>query len=80
MSLVALPWIVLFLPLAAAAVITLFTRRNRELSAGLSIAAVIAGFILSIIFIGTNALGTGPGNCGDLALGGTIPCRFWSAV
>jgi NADH-quinone oxidoreductase subunit L len=57
MSLVALPWIVLFLPLAAAAAITLFTRRNRELSAGLSIAAVIAGFILSIIFIATNHWG-----------------------
>src|SRR5882672_12645341 len=46
-----LPWFVLFLPLAATVVITLFTRRNRELSAGLSIGAVVAGFILSVIFI-----------------------------
>jgi NADH-quinone oxidoreductase subunit L len=47
----ALPWIILFLPLLAAAVITLFTQRDRELSAGLSIGAVVAGFILSIVFV-----------------------------
>jgi len=47
----SLPWIILLLPLAAAALITLFTRRNRSLSAGLSIAAVLAGFGLSIILI-----------------------------
>lgn len=46
-----LPWFVLFLPLAAAVIIALFTRRDRELSAGLSIGAVVAGFILSVIFI-----------------------------
>src|SRR5712672_2226020 len=46
-----LPWFVLFLPLAAAAIITLFTRHDRELSAGLSIGAVVAGLILSVIFV-----------------------------
>src|SRR5437762_4898558 len=51
MRLEALPWIILFLPLLAAAVITLFTRRVRKLSAGLSVGAVVAGFILSVIFI-----------------------------
>jgi NADH-quinone oxidoreductase subunit L len=45
-----LPWIVLFLPLCAAALIALFTQRNRELSAALSIGAVVTGFILSVIF------------------------------
>lgn len=59
MSLVALPWIVLFLPLVAAGLITLFTRHNRQLSAGLSISAVIAGFILSLIFVGANPWGPG---------------------
>jgi hypothetical protein len=34
-----LPWFVLFLPLGAAVIITLFTRRDRKLSAGLSIGA-----------------------------------------
>ncbi len=47
----ALPWIILFLPLAAAAVITLFTQRDHRLSAGLSIGAVVSGFILSLVFI-----------------------------
>jgi NADH-quinone oxidoreductase subunit L len=45
-----LPWIVLFLPLGAAVVITLFTQRNRELSAALSIGAVVTSFVLSVIF------------------------------
>jgi len=45
-----LPWIVLFLPLGAAVLITLFTQRNRELSAAISIGAVVAGFVLSLIF------------------------------
>jgi NADH-quinone oxidoreductase subunit L len=47
-----LPWIILFLPLCAAGLITLFTQHDRKLSAGLSIAAVVAGFVLSLIFIG----------------------------
>src|SRR5690349_13733164 len=46
-----LPWLILFLPLLAAGIITLFTRHDRKLSAGLSIAAVVAGFILSVIFV-----------------------------
>ena len=41
------PWIILFLPLAAAGLITLFTFRNRELSARLSIGAIVTGFWLS---------------------------------
>src|SRR6266850_900378 len=46
-----LAWTILFLPLFAAVVITLFTKHDRALSAGLSIGAVVAGFILSIVFI-----------------------------
>jgi NADH-quinone oxidoreductase subunit L len=52
MTPVAIPWIVLFLPLLAAAIITLFTRHDRKLSAGLSIAAVVTGFILSLLYVG----------------------------
>ncbi|HWH68292.1 MAG TPA: hypothetical protein VNT26_02865, partial [Candidatus Sulfotelmatobacter sp.] len=51
MKLEALPWIILFLPLLAAAVITLFTQHDRKLSAGLSIGAVVSGFILSVLFV-----------------------------
>ena len=53
----ALPWIILFLPVLAAALITLFTQHDRRLSAGLSIGAVVAGFILSIIFIASSGWG-----------------------
>ena len=52
MTLVAIPWIVLFLPLLAAALITLFTWQDRKLSAGLSIAAVITGFVLTLLYVG----------------------------
>src|SRR5664279_612789 len=52
-----IPWTILFLPLAAAGLITLFTQRNRKLSAGLSIGAVVAGFILSLIFVKLNGWG-----------------------
>ncbi len=48
-----LPWIVLFAPLAAAGLITLFVRRNQRLSAGLSTGAVILSFLLSIVFVAT---------------------------
>jgi NADH-quinone oxidoreductase subunit L len=51
MNLNFLPWIILFLPLAAAAVITLFTQRNRQVSATLSVGAVVAGFIMTVIFV-----------------------------
>jgi len=54
MKLEALPWLILFLPLLAAAGITLFTHKNRELSAKLSIGAIVAGFVLSVLFIAAN--------------------------
>jgi NADH-quinone oxidoreductase subunit L len=54
MKLEALPWLILFLPLLAAAVITLFTLRCRTTSALLSIGAIVTGFILTICFIATN--------------------------
>ncbi len=46
-----IPWIILFLPLGAAAIIALFTLHNRSLSAGISISAVVIAFILSVIFV-----------------------------
>src|SRR5882672_10966704 len=57
MKLEALPWFILFLPLLSAAWITLFTYRDRNVSAGLSIAAVIGGFVLSVIFVAVNGWG-----------------------
>jgi len=46
-----LPWFILFLPLIAAGTISLFTLQNRNVSAALSVAAVVTGFILTVIFI-----------------------------
>ena len=51
---IALPWIILFLPLIAAGMIAFGTHEDRKLSGGLSIGAVIAGFVLSILFISQN--------------------------
>src|SRR5437016_13202700 len=57
MKLEFLPWLILFLPLLAAAGITLFTRENRDLSAKLSIGAIVSGFVLSVLFIAANGWG-----------------------
>ncbi len=54
MNLEALPWIILFLPLLATGVITLFTLRSRTTSALLSIGAIVTGFVLTIAFIAAN--------------------------
>src|SRR5271154_4744416 len=54
MKLEALPWIILFLPLLATAVITLFTLRCKTKSSLISISAVVTGFVLTIIFIVNN--------------------------
>ena len=63
MNLDLLPWTILFLPLLAAGLITLFTRQNRKLSAGLSIGAVVAGFLLSLIFVKLNHWGPARESC-----------------
>ena len=51
MKLEALPWLVLFLPLLAAGLITLFTLRNKAVSATLSIGAIVTGFVLTLAVI-----------------------------
>ena len=48
------PWLILFLPLLSAGIIAVGTLRNRSLSAGLSIGAIVAAFILTaILFVAT---------------------------
>jgi NADH-quinone oxidoreductase subunit L len=44
-----LPWLILFLPLASAAVITLFTRKAKGLSAAISVGAIGVAFLLSVV-------------------------------
>ena len=51
MNLEALPWLILFLPLLAAGIITLFTLRNKAVSATLSIGAICTGFVLTLALI-----------------------------
>src|SRR5271155_4131222 len=49
-----LPWLILFLPLLAATVITLFTLRCKTTSSLISIGAIVIGFVLSLVFINAN--------------------------
>ncbi|HEV2696242.1 MAG TPA: NADH-quinone oxidoreductase subunit L [Verrucomicrobiae bacterium] len=51
-----LPWLILFLPLFSAAFITLFTLRSKNLSSLISIGAVVAGFIMTLIFVHANGV------------------------
>ena len=51
MTLEALSWLILFLPLLAAGIITLFTLRNKAVSATLSIGAIVTGFVLTLAVI-----------------------------
>src|SRR5271155_5117473 len=56
MKLEALPWIILFLPLLATAVITLFTLNCKTTSSLISIGAVVAGFVMTVIFVSANGI------------------------
>jgi NADH-quinone oxidoreductase subunit L len=49
-----LPWLTLFLPIFAAAAITLFTLKHRNVSAFLSIGAIVAGFVMTLLFVSAN--------------------------
>jgi len=49
-----LPWMILFLPLLSAAVITLFTLRSKTISSLISIGAVVTGFVMTLLFINAN--------------------------
>jgi NADH-quinone oxidoreductase subunit L len=51
MKLEVLPWLILFLPLLAAGITTLFTLRNKAVSATLSIGAICIGFVLTLALI-----------------------------
>src|ERR1017187_2928739 len=48
------PWLILFLPLPSVAVITLFTLRSKTVSSLISIGAIVAGFVLTLLFINAN--------------------------
>ena len=50
------PWLILFLPLLSAAVITLFFLRNKAVSSIISIGAVVAGFVMTCLFVNANGM------------------------
>jgi NADH-quinone oxidoreductase subunit L len=61
-----LPWLILFLPLISAAVITLFTLRSKTVSSLISIGAVVAGFVMTVIFVNANGI----------HFSGELPCNW----
>jgi NADH-quinone oxidoreductase subunit L len=72
-----LPWIILFLPLLATAVITLFTLKSKTVSSLISISAIVTGFILSVIFISANGFGLNDElACNWLTIGDTFQVDF----
>jgi NADH-quinone oxidoreductase subunit L len=65
-----LPWLILFLPLFSAAVITLFTLKHRNVSALISIGAIVIGFISTVTFLAANGWATGESAINWLSIGG----------
>jgi len=66
-----LPWLILFLPLLSAAVITLFTLRSKTVSSLISIGAVVAGFVLTCLFVNANGINfSGESSVNWLTIGG----------
>jgi NADH-quinone oxidoreductase subunit L len=55
-----LPWLMLFLPLLAAVVITLFLQRRPRLSAAISVGAVLISFLLSVGLLAAFLQGRAP--------------------
>jgi NADH-quinone oxidoreductase subunit L len=55
-----IPWLILFLPLLSAVVITLFTQRRPRLSALISVGAIFISLLLSILLFANNFSGNTP--------------------
>jgi len=65
------PWLILFLPLLSAAVIALFFLRNKAVSSLISIGAVVAGFVMTCLFVTANGIHfSGESSVNWLTIGG----------
>ena len=64
-----LPWLTLFLPIFSAVVIALFTLKHRNVSAFLSIGAIVIGFVSTVTFIAANGWITGEAAVNWLSIG-----------
>ena len=71
-----LPWLILFLPIFAAVFITLFTLRSRNLSSLISIGAIVAGFIMTCVFINANGFSFSGESVRDWLTGGDFHVDF----
>ena len=71
-----LPWLVLLLPLTSAGVITLFTRRRQNISALISVAAVLGSFTFSCVIFGKNDISAAEFSWIDIHGVFTVPLAF----
>ena len=71
-----LPWLVLLLPLTSAGVITLFTRCRQNISALISVAAVLGGFTFSCMIFGKNDISAAEFSWIDIHGVFTVPLAF----
>src|SRR5712664_1103434 len=71
-----LPWLVLLLPLGSAGVISLFTRRWKNISSVISVAAVIGSFVCSCAIFGKVDISAGEFTWIDIRGVFTVPLAF----
>ncbi len=73
-------WIILFAPLASAVVITLLTRRAPMLSALISIAAILTGFVLSLQIFAQQGNWQSPAPLQWLVIGDLVKIEFGATI
>jgi NADH-quinone oxidoreductase subunit L len=73
-------WIILFAPLIACAVITLFTQRWKMLSALISIAAIVTGFVISLQLFAQQGNWQSPEPFQWLVIGDLVKIEFGATV
>ncbi len=73
-------WIILFAPLCAAAIITLLTRKAPMLSALISIAAIVTGFVLSLQIFAQQGNWQSPAPLQWLVIGDLVKIEFGATI
>src|SRR5438477_8097831 len=71
-----LPWLALLLPLGSAGVISLFTRRWKNISSAISVAAVLGSFVCSCAIFGKVDISAGEFTWIDIRGVFTVPLAF----
>src|SRR5438477_5549204 len=71
-----LPWLALLLPLGSAGVISLFTRRWKNISSAISVAAVLGSFVCSCAIFGKVDISAGEFTWIDILAVFTVPLAF----